>query len=573
MKCESVEGLLSAYHDSALDAPLQREVADHLHTCAHCAAVLSDYERFDTLLTDLPRVEPSPELRDRIFSAPEYLALLRDLDREQARGTDHPTVPAPAISVSRRAAPAWRRALLPAAAALLLATGGGLLAHNGFRASTNGPGYHQGMPAYGNPGNEGIPLAAGNRVVYLRGGRLWSAAESGNQAAQALTPAGEQVVAWAAAPKVAAGGATLVAYVDSHGVLSVIRADGQSNQVVFRPGADGQPGPGFWSTPLGVEARAALHWSPDGQQLSYVALTGNGQTALSVVDAGQPGTVHTISSEPITSGAIVGNITWAPDSAHVAYTQTTTSGTSLWVYDRTTQDVTEVATLINPSTPTAQVGQLAWAGDVRHLAVTWSATTTHGVSSIYTWSAADYLPSRLYATSTADTVAAYSSAADEWLVGEGTHLVTISLSSGAVSEAGMLDAPAAALTWNAQGTAAAILSGDSLSLWTPNTPPTMLAQQVDPAVVPAWAPDGHSLAYATTSGVFTAQVTIQNGSWTTSTHKAAGTGATTLAWAPDGQGLAIAQAHAVAVLAASGTTRVVDTAPADSGTLAWTVAG
>lgn len=573
MKCEIVEGLLSAYHDSALDAPLQREVADHLQTCAQCSAVLTDYERFDALLTDLPRAEPGPELHDRIFSAPEYLALLRERDREQTHDTDHPTVPAVAVNAPRRTTPPWRRALIPAAAALLLAMGGGLLAHNGFRASSSGPTSQHGLPAYGNPGSTGVPLAAGNRVVYLRNGRLWSAAETGNQPTQALTPAGEQVVAWATSPTVSSGGATLVAYVDAHGTLSVIRADGQSNQVVFRPGADGQPGPGFWSTALGAEVRATLRWSPDGQQIAYLVLTGNGQTALSIFGAGPSGTAHTATSGPVTTGVTVGNISWAPDSSHIAYTETSASGTSLWVYDQSTQGVTEVTSLLDPGAPGAQMGQVAWTGDAHRLGLTWSAVNGGGVVAISTWSTGDQVPTRLYAASTSSAVAAYSADAGQWLVGDDTRLLTISPASGTIGDAATLAAPASAILWNAQGTDAAVLSWDSLAIWTAGTPLTLVGTGVTPTVAIAWAPGGQSLAYATTSGVDIARVSDQNGAWTTAAYATAGPRVMSLAWAPDGQGLAVARANGVMVLSGSGTARLVDSAQADNGMLVWTVAG
>lgn len=572
MRCETVEGLLSAYHDSALDTALQQAVEVHLRTCADCSAILADYERFDAVLTAIPPVEPAPELRDRIFSAPEYLALLREHDRDEAQPSDRPTVPTPVVIVPRRKMPAWRRALLPAAAALLLATGGGLVAHNTFSA-IGGPTTQTGMPAYGNPGTQAMPLAAGNRVVYLRGGRLWSAAESGNKNTQALTPAGTDVVAWSVSPRTT-NGATLVAYVDSDGALSVIRADGQSNQVLYRPGPDSQPGLGFWSTALGGAVRASVQWSPDGQAVSYLVLTGNGQTALGLFNtSATSGTARTFIAGPMMAGAVIANVTWASDSAHLAYTETTSAGTSLWVSDRATGENTEVASTINPSAPTAQPGQVAWAGDTQHPTLTWSATAAD-VTHVFAWSAGDASPRQLTMPSGMDaTVASYSAAAQAWLASDGTRLALLSPTTGKATDAGALGGSLTTVTWNAQGTAAVLTSGNNGFLWAADAPTTTLAREQAPITSVAWAQDGEHLAYATANAVVIAQVHDVNGAWSSTTHKIAIPNAQGLAWAPDGQALAVTRQGGVSLVTATGTTRVVDSSSADGGALTWTVAG
>ena len=77
MNCEMAEKYLSAYLDDMLDPQLHEEVAAHLESCAVCSEVVAEYRRFDTLLSETPRVSPPPELRDRIFSSPEMAAILR----------------------------------------------------------------------------------------------------------------------------------------------------------------------------------------------------------------------------------------------------------------------------------------------------------------------------------------------------------------------------------------------------------------------------------------------------------------------------------------------------------------
>jgi predicted anti-sigma-YlaC factor YlaD len=75
MSCEHVKELLSAYLDNLLVAEEQEMVTEHIQTCAGCHAIQEDFRRSDALLSRMPRVSPSPMLRRRIFSSPEYLEL------------------------------------------------------------------------------------------------------------------------------------------------------------------------------------------------------------------------------------------------------------------------------------------------------------------------------------------------------------------------------------------------------------------------------------------------------------------------------------------------------------------
>lgn len=58
MKCEQVKDLLSPYLDDQLTAQERQSVTSHLQVCAMCDAVLADYQRFDALLSQLPRLSP-----------------------------------------------------------------------------------------------------------------------------------------------------------------------------------------------------------------------------------------------------------------------------------------------------------------------------------------------------------------------------------------------------------------------------------------------------------------------------------------------------------------------------------
>src|SRR5690348_17114290 len=109
MNCEQVEELLSAYLDNALAPEERLSVAIHLHHCNRCSNVLADFRRFDALLSELPRVHPAPELRERIFSSPEYLELTGTFDArataEEEQVADNWTVPHPTAKNVRRNTP------------------------------------------------------------------------------------------------------------------------------------------------------------------------------------------------------------------------------------------------------------------------------------------------------------------------------------------------------------------------------------------------------------------------------------------------------------------------------------
>ncbi|HEX6544177.1 MAG TPA: zf-HC2 domain-containing protein [Ktedonobacterales bacterium] len=69
MRCEDVAPYLSAFADGELSEPLWSEVAEHVASCEACSATLARYAAIDTLLADLPRSAPSPEMLDEILLA------------------------------------------------------------------------------------------------------------------------------------------------------------------------------------------------------------------------------------------------------------------------------------------------------------------------------------------------------------------------------------------------------------------------------------------------------------------------------------------------------------------------
>lgn len=65
-QCAQIEPLLEAFHDGALDSVHSRTVAEHLATCAHCAAHLERYAQVDALVRAAPAPRAGPELRRRL---------------------------------------------------------------------------------------------------------------------------------------------------------------------------------------------------------------------------------------------------------------------------------------------------------------------------------------------------------------------------------------------------------------------------------------------------------------------------------------------------------------------------
>lgn len=578
MNCESIEQLLSAYHDQMLGSNLQGEVEAHLRTCEHCSAILADYEAYDALLAVEPPIEPAPELRDRIFSAPEYLALLRELGREGGRGEEFDDAPETARA-PHRGLSVWRRVLLPVAAALALVSTAGFAAH-GLVSSGAGDGKPP-MVAVGNPGSSGIPLAAGNRVVYEHGGQLWSAAENDNHSAQALTPEGTHVAAWAVAPQDTTTpgsgaapstiyGTTPIAYIDTSGKVHMVRADGQTDMVVGNVGAAVTTTRNFWATAVGSAVQQSLRWSPGGYSLAYVSVNPDGSTSLAIYDTGaQGGAPNTSFVAVVNKGAFPGDITWSAGGQALGYSVSSGDGTSVWFYDNNYGPSIEVATHADLSTSGAQVGQLvAVSADAQHTGVTWTSVSQGVVTGIYSWMYDAQAPTVRFTPTSGGAVAAFGS--NQWLVSDGVRLSTVAL-SGRVTPVGNLSEPVTSIAWNAQGDVAAIVSGSRLTLWTSDAPVTSLS--IDAHVMPVWSADGQHLAYATSNGVVLEAIMHLPGMLSETAHPASVAGAQALQWAQDGKSVAVSTPRGVILLTASGTTRTVDGTPADGGAMTWSVAG
>src|SRR6266487_7019008 len=211
MNCEQVEESLSAYLDNALAPAERREVAAHLQTCSSCSAMLAEFIRNDVLLSHLPRISPDPALRERIFSSPEFLGLTGTFDASREAQEDwtiprlparsprrdtpgrpqlvaipggRSTSPTPLVQAhqparQRRKSRRQRALLMVVAASVILVIGiGGLFGFRSWSHQTQTT--HNGAITPPTGPQQGGPLSAGLRFVFLRDGVLWSVLSYGS---------------------------------------------------------------------------------------------------------------------------------------------------------------------------------------------------------------------------------------------------------------------------------------------------------------------------------------------------------------------------------------------------------
>ena len=69
MSCERTRELFSDYRAGELPEPLRRDVSDHIASCDACAELREAFGEVVDLLRELPVVEPSLQLADRVAAA------------------------------------------------------------------------------------------------------------------------------------------------------------------------------------------------------------------------------------------------------------------------------------------------------------------------------------------------------------------------------------------------------------------------------------------------------------------------------------------------------------------------
>lgn len=421
MNCERVEELLSAYLDNALAPEERREVAAHLRICTRCSAILAEFSRNDALLSHLPRVSPDPALRDRIFSSPEFLELTGTFNSsgEAQKDWTVPRLPAksprrdtpgrpqliaipgglntsPTASVKpetqrqplarqRTTSRGLRILLVAIAATVILAIGiGGLLSFNASLHQTQTT--NNGAITPPASSQQGGPLSAGMRFVFLRDGTLWSVlADGSRKQADRLTSTNVMVAAnWIVSP--AQTGRTagdMLAYIDLQGAfVHTIRSDGQQDTIVKQPLLKtGVQPTSVWDTNTGATILSSLAWSKDGSLLAFVADPGGtGRTGLYIYST-ETGAVQMV---VLPSTGSVSHPVWSPDGIRLAFELTNNGSISILDYNTQNHGVLTIASSINSRPNTADtVLTLDWSPSLDAPAITWSVGEIGHVHSLW----------------------------------------------------------------------------------------------------------------------------------------------------------------------------------------------
>jgi Tol biopolymer transport system component len=415
MNCEQVEELLSTYLDNALAPEEWREVTAHLQTCAKCRAILAEYSHNDALLSHLPRVNPEPALRDRIFFSPEFLELTGTFDtggeaqqdwtaprlpsRNPRRDTPgrpqlvaipggRSTSPTPSVhpfQPTRRSRISRRQLvlLMVAAACVILVIGIG--SFFGFRSRS-----HQMQtknsgaitpPADSQPGG---PLTAGMRFVFLRDGAIWSVLSNvTNNQPDRLTPSKVVVAAnWVVSPAQAGRAAgDLLAYIDlQRAFVHIIRSDGQQDTTIKQPLLSSSIQPTLvWDTDTGATILNSLTWSKDGNMLAFIAdPTGKGQTRLYIYST-ETGMTQ---MAPLSGTGSVSHPVWSPDGIRLAFEVTNNGMVSILDYNTQNQGLLTITSGLN-SQAGDSVLTLDWSPSVDEPAITWSVGVNGHVHSLW----------------------------------------------------------------------------------------------------------------------------------------------------------------------------------------------
>ncbi len=573
MNCEQVEELLSAYLDDSLTLgettqsafQLKLEIAAHVRECIHCSSILADFRRFDTLLAQMPRISPSPALRDKIFSSPEYLELTETYgsdaniaDKEQTapyksvrrdtpgrpqlvalpggRHTSPGTSTRPRISppgqhrppLQPRRGSMWGLRILQVAIAamLLLTVGvGSLIGWDLWQQSTHAAVSTKAITPPAGPALRG-PLSAGMRFVFLRDGLLWSTPADGSSQAEQLTPKGVTVATnWVVSPPLPGRDAgDMVAYIDlQQALIHTIRSDGQSDTVVHQPLLKAGIAPSsVWDTNVGEAILDSLAWSSDGSMLAFVADPTNAGTTNLYILSTATGTVQMVSL-PL-KGSITHPI-WSPDGIRVAFELTHNGVVSILDYNTQNHGVLVITDNVNAGGKDT-VLVLDWSPESDAPTITWSVGVighVHSLWSRHVGNGGNAFPQEI---AQGDYVQAIYSRAGHggvgsWLLvtsylGRAANLWRIDVAPGAFPVVLTSGKQVNYAQWSPDGTQVDYLDSISAGVGTlrvvnvMTVVDTFIRQGVTNVPAPAWSLDGKKLVYST--GSATVVAAIQQGS-------------------------------------------------------------
>ena len=429
MNCEQVEELLSAYLDNALAPEERRTVAIHLHQCTHCSSILADFRRFDALLSQLPRVTPAQELRERIFSSPEYLELTGTFDAhpatEEEEDGDNWTLPHPAAKHPWRNTPGRPRLVaIPGgrsgqksrstssakptlgrvplvrqshrngklrlaigalvAAVLITLALGSILTLNLLSKSAPITNHRTTTPPLQDQQQQ-LPLSAGKRFVFLRGGALWSTLADASAKPERLTPTNVTVGPnWVVSPPLPGRSAgDMVAYIDlQSATVHTIRSDGLQDTVIKQPLLKHGISPAsVWDTQTGMAILNSLTWSSDGSMFAFIAdPAGTGLTNLYIYSK-ETGAVQMVA---LSTKGSVSNPVWSPDGVRLAFELAHNGTVSILDYNTQNRGLLTIAdSIASQSNPGDSILTLDWSADVNMPAITWSVGTIGHVHSVW----------------------------------------------------------------------------------------------------------------------------------------------------------------------------------------------
>ncbi len=587
MNCDRAGELLGAYARDELMPSTRAEVQAHLDHCASCRADLD----LDRLVFELPRVEPSAALHERIFSSHEFQEIARAvslhhtpgeaLSEGHAPGNHHApvgdTISAngnyphlavlrpggpedregssnghhrPRVSVERKLRRIdWQRMtvrMAVAAAVLVLVLGSALAAKTLLQPQQ----VVTAIPTFDLAGSVPGPLAAGSRVVYLHNGRLWSAPENGPQIRSPLTDTSVTVApGWAVAPAVGPNGAHHLAYIDlKTGMLHIIQTDDRGDLTVGSVVPQGADLSTFWQSAEGQAILAGLAWAPDARQLAFVADRAGAGAALWVVNA-DGSAARAISGTA--RNVFPALPAWAPDGLNLAYVLAGNGAASIWNY---AFDGNSVQMLEQQAAPEGDakdvVRGLFWTSDTLNPTITWSTGKADSPLIDGLWSyRLNQTPhlARLTPSGALFNTVDYSQQAGEvgsWLVGQvGVGLRSVH-ADGSESQ-GLAAGSIVAAEWASNSPSALYVVAQpgkttgTLWTWTPLLGQRQLAQNVALTPLPVWSPDAQYILYVANGQTW---VALASGH---SERVSGADAATALSWAPDGARIALADARGV----------------------------
>ncbi len=561
MNCEQVEELLSAYLDNALATEECRSVALHLEDCPKCSRILADFRRNDALLSQMPRISPSQDLREKIFSSPEFLELTGTFDSSaptakqqtvpyksmrrdtpgrpqlvaipggrQTAGSSSPHtfreehLSAFASTPKKRVAWGLHILQVAVAATILLTLGiGSFIARNLSLQQTNTPNSDKSITPPADPQQHG-PLSAGLRFVFLRDATLWSAPGDGSRQAEPLTPKGVMVAAnWVVSPPLPGRSAgDMLAYIDlQQAQVHVIRSDGQRDSIIQQPLlASGVQPPSVWDTETGAAILNSLAWSKDGSMLTFVGSpTGTAQTNLYIYST-QTGAVQKV---PVASKGSASHPAWSPDGVRIAFELTLNGVVSILDYNTQNRGLLTITDGVNlQGNTTDTILTLDWSPSLDIPAITWSVGTIGHIHSIWmrrvgvggtveprVLMSGDYVQA-IYSRTGHNGVGSWllvasfaGRAADIWRVDVVAGAGLVLLSTG--KQVGYAQ-------WSPDGTSVDYLDAISAGVGTLHMVnattgvDTSVATSVTDEPAPAWSSDGQKLAYSTGTRLFIADV-------------------------------------------------------------------